>query len=151
MIRFQGEITAKCMMYIQKQRKKHSFIAACIVTGILFVIFAALSFWNWNYIFSLINAPVFGVLVFILTYDNSKNCSNNIVIDSDEIGFDLGGKRCARTIQSVKKVVDFGGGYDIIFSSSHKTASCVCDKSLLTDGTIEQFEQLFADKMIKAD
>lgn len=52
-------------------------------------------------------------------------------------------------ISNVKKIVDYGDSYGIIFY--HQIINIFCQKDLLTEGTIEEFEELFEGKIIKSN
>lgn len=52
-------------------------------------------------------------------------------------------------IKSVKKVIDYGEFYFIAFSKFLAVEDIVCQKNLLTKGTLEEFEALFEDKIIR--
>ena len=52
-------------------------------------------------------------------------------------------------ICKVKKVVDYGAYYFIYMRRLDPNNGIVCQKDLLTEGTIEEFEELFKDKIIR--
>ena len=52
-------------------------------------------------------------------------------------------------IDSVKRVVDYGEWYDFVFYYSDRDLYFVCQKSLLTKGTLEEFEALFEGKIVR--
>jgi len=49
----------------------------------------------------------------------------------------------------VKKVYDYGEFYFISFYFGKISCYFICQKSLLTQGTIEDFEKLFDGKIVK--
>ena len=51
-------------------------------------------------------------------------------------------------VKNIKKIEDYGDWYYIRFKFDI-TASVVCQKNLIVEGTIEDFEKLFADKIIR--
>ena len=55
----------------------------------------------------------------------------------------------SRSIDDVKKVIDMGRFYDIIFYFPNQWANCICQKDLIVEGTIEEFEKLFEDKIVR--
>ena len=55
----------------------------------------------------------------------------------------------ARSIDQIKCVIDYGEWYKIIFRFPNKSQRFICQKDLITQGTIEDFETLFADKIIR--
>lgn len=54
-----------------------------------------------------------------------------------------------KPINAVKKVIDVGEWYYIIFKFGDIGNSWVCQKDLLTKGTIDEFERLFKDKIVR--
>ena len=63
------------------------------------------------------------------------------------------GKKCEaiRLVKNVKKVIDFGEWYHIFFLFGFKSPYFVCQKDLLVQGTIEEFERLFDDIIERRD
>jgi len=59
------------------------------------------------------------------------------------------GKSSLRSVDGVKKVVDEGSYYHIKFSFPIGMAICFCQKDLLVEGTIEEFEKLFEGKIVR--
>ena len=80
--------------------------------------------------------------------------SPHIVITEEDLSLELwknGGKVWrTRKLSRVKKVLDCGEVYYIIFKFGDITNSWVCQKSNIISGTIEEFESLFKDKIVKA-
>lgn len=54
-----------------------------------------------------------------------------------------------KSIDSVKRVLDVGEWYYIFFKTGDTTHSWVCQKDLLTKGTIEDFEKMFDGKIVR--
>lgn len=54
-------------------------------------------------------------------------------------------------IESVKKVIDYGDFYFVAFSKLLVVEDIVCQKKLLTKGTLEEFESLFEDKIFRVN
>ncbi len=50
-------------------------------------------------------------------------------------------------ISDVKKVVDHGEFYELIFPLGKVGKKYICQKNLLTKGTLEEFESLFEGKI----
>ena len=53
----------------------------------------------------------------------------------------------AKEVNAVKAVLDFGEFYDIVFPFGNASEKFVCQKSLLSKGTLEDFEALFEGKI----
>lgn len=54
-----------------------------------------------------------------------------------------------KKIKSVKTVYDYEEFYYLSFNWTNKTMNYVCQKDLLTQGTLEDFEKLFDGKIIR--
>ena len=54
-----------------------------------------------------------------------------------------------RLLSDVKQVRDFGEFYEIIFPFGKISEKYICQKDLLTIGTIEDFEKLFEGKIVR--
>lgn len=54
-----------------------------------------------------------------------------------------------RSVELVKKVYDYGEFYFISFYFGKISCYFICQKSLLTQGTIEDFEKLFDGKIVR--
>ena len=59
-------------------------------------------------------------------------------------------KEQIHSIDSVYQVIDYGEWYYFKFNFGERDRFFVCQKSLLTEGTIEEFEKLFEDKIVSA-
>ncbi len=54
-----------------------------------------------------------------------------------------------RILEDVKDVYDYGTFYDVVFTKA--ISNFVCQKDLLTKGTLEEFEELFKDKIVRVE
>lgn len=52
-------------------------------------------------------------------------------------------------IEDVKEIYDYGDFYSFMFVSGQYTPHFVCQKDLISKGTLEDFEMLFSDKIIR--
>lgn len=52
-----------------------------------------------------------------------------------------------RTLMDVKEVRDYGDFYYLVFPFGKYSYRFVCQKNLLTQGTLSDFETLFADRI----
>lgn len=52
-------------------------------------------------------------------------------------------------IDDVKEVRDFGEFYELVFPFGKVSDKFICQKSLLTQGTLEEFEALFEGKIVR--
>ena len=54
-----------------------------------------------------------------------------------------------RNLADVKRIHDFGEYYELRFSFGKISEKFICQKNLITKGTLEEFENLFRDKIIR--
>ena len=54
-----------------------------------------------------------------------------------------------KSIQDIKEIRDMGNFYAIIFYFPNMDRRFICQKDLLVEGTIEEFEELFKDKIVR--
>ena len=54
-----------------------------------------------------------------------------------------------RLLSDVKQVRDYGEFYEIIFPFGKISSNFICQKNLLTIGTVDEFEKLFDGKILR--
>lgn len=155
MIVFKGELSDKNKKILRKGMTKIQLIAMSIVSLLLCIPITYLTI-NYDTIFAIAYlAPVICVCLSVIPNPISiKNkqlpyCPNSITIDDGFVTV-KGDSFCqTRPLEKVKCVYDNGDHYRIIFFFPHKSFHCLCQKDLITEGTIEEFVQLFPDKIVK--
>ena len=55
----------------------------------------------------------------------------------------------SRKISEIKKIIEGDNFYYLIFYFPHKCASYLCQKDLLVQGSLEEFEKLFEGKIVR--
>ena len=137
----------------QKYLYKKNFIETCIgimlfivpvlgIPSILAGIYFSMWFFSW---FSL--AVVIGMLI-MSTVAQRYILLVRIAIDEREVLVEnCEGSGDTRSVEDIKKVVDHGEFYEIIFYWANRLGACVCQKDLIIEGTIEEFEEMFKDKI----
>ena len=152
MIEFKGELTGQCKEYVLKTEKQINFIGGAIAAGVVTIFTVVLaSFYDLVY---LVAVPIVWLFMMILAaIPPSKKSYGNIlptqvIIDVEE-GLTSKGENFSldNDLENVTKVIDFGEGYHICFSNRNNRF--VCQKSLITQGTLEEFEELFKDVLVK--
>lgn len=73
----------------------------------------------------------------------------DITIDTEKIIVEcpIWPKPLQKPIKKIKKVLDVGDCYYIIYADINN--SIICQKDLLKEGTIQEFEELFSGKIVK--
>ena len=55
----------------------------------------------------------------------------------------------SKSLADVKKVQDFGDFYEFVFPFGKISEKFICQKNLISKGTLEDFENLFAGKIVQ--
>lgn len=146
LIKFYGLISDDNQKVIVRQEKSILFFASLVTV----LIFGALTIFVAIYV-NLIFLLFFIPLIFFLTiplFPVSKKTLDsmiplqvdileNVVVSSGE------NFKCTRLISDIKKVVDCGSYYQILFKWPKKTYKFLCQKDLIAEGSIEDFEKKF--------
>ena len=154
MIEFDGYITGKAEKFHQRKwrgslRKIVLFSALVVLVPIASISFA------YNAMIRLeISLSVFAVL-FILTFlpvskkKKRENTPYKIYTSGESIICVKKIQKVAHFIEDVVKVIDYGEFYYLTFPFGQISHDYVCQKSLLSKGTLEEFEALFEGKKEK--
>ncbi|MDD6054239.1 MAG: hypothetical protein PUB81_02725 [Clostridiales bacterium] len=163
MIEFKGRLSNKCKKYLIKSSWQLGFfvvIAVCIPFIILSIVLSIMD--DWVYLVMLL--PI-GLFIFFASLKPETRAyrelygKNGKIYDGEltwhitierDIMFAEGIQRSeTKNLSNVKKVVDMGEWYKIYFYFPYKSNLFICQKDLLVKGTIEEFEELFSDKIIR--
>ena len=71
-----------------------------------------------------------------------------ICIDRKQMVAITGHGKDIRLVDDVKKIIDHGDFYEICFRFGKDSLNFICQKSLLTKGTLEEFDELFGEKIL---
>lgn len=151
MIVYEGQISGKCKEGVLRRSAKYSFIGG-IITSILFAIptvVLALKIDLIILLFFLVLIP-FPFLAAIPPKEKYYPMvfPYKITIDTQTGEMTTQSSQfCAESsIAEVVKVLDKGEWYHIYVKS--KDGRFICQKDLLTNGTFDEFEEIFKDKII---
>ncbi|MBR2377787.1 MAG: hypothetical protein IKA85_08490 [Clostridia bacterium] len=161
MIRFKFEINEKTQNYIVKSRKFH----ARLLTIIMMLIYTIPAFIIWflfpnNIVVSII---VIGVFIFAIILSPivagykgplhafKESEPQDIIINKETIESMGINKYCYKQymVDDIKNVIDYGDFYAIVFYFPNLDKRFICLKDLIVEGTLEEFEQLFEDKIVR--
>ncbi len=148
-IEFAGDISKETRKVLLAQRLKGT-----IVFGSLYGIFLNLCvilvayYVSWYILIYLVTTVAVGVYFAVLPVF-FKNYPDRILIKNDIIYINITVNKInqKRKIANVKKVFDLGSCYYIVFYFPHKSMYFVCQKDLLIEGSLEEFEKLFEGKI----
>ena len=152
MIEFRGEMSENCRRYVFKKERKMGVIVASIISSVFCIPIIILAI-IWDWIFSI--AIIVPVLTVILANLTPKQKSyplifpDKIIIDKSRLESRSTKFHISKTMDQVKRVIDRGEWYHIFFFDRPWNSRFVCQKDLLVQGTIEEFEKLFEDKIIR--
>ena len=154
MIEFSGYLSGKTEKYFWKRNaafvQKFIFIGVilCIPLPLLFVEQAG----NWS--------PVVGYLGFWILFgivfpflpkskkEKEKITPYKIIIQDGYISVQTKASSESRKIDDVKIIYDFGEWYSFVFPIGKVSMNFICQKDLISKGTLKDFEELFKGKII---
>ena len=150
MIKFQGKLSGACKNYVLKRERKFALIGG-IAASIVFVIPVIVAIFVIHWIF------VLGIPVLILTAllagitPNEKSYGlimpSTVLIDGENIISKSDKFYLERSASEVVKVLDMGEWYHILFDDREN--KFICQKTLIVEGSLDEFEDIFEGKIIK--
>ncbi|MBQ2702084.1 MAG: hypothetical protein IJF64_03745 [Clostridia bacterium] len=151
MIEFRGYLHYTARRYLLKKMQKITTIGAICMFFLLGV--PSLLAWIYWGIWVFFAMSLLGTIwMFALTWMVRRDAyPSRIIIDIKEKKIFGEYRKGAgdRSIDDVKKVIDMGEFYDIIFYFPNQWSNCICQKDLIIKGTIEEFEEFFKDKIVR--
>ncbi|MBQ5725744.1 MAG: hypothetical protein IIV80_06295 [Clostridia bacterium] len=159
MIEFNGKVSKQCRRHIQKQEGLAGLFAGVtvLIIFIIPVIILLIKFLIIPWYITLALCVPFAIFYVAATYFAPFGKSTEkliiplrIVISDDRTIASHGEKfHLICSIDDVTMVVDMGEWYHISFGKKLGLGRFVCQKDLLVQGTIEDFEKLFEGKLIR--
>lgn len=150
MIEFRGEISENCRRYVIRKERKMGVICATIVASVFSIPIITLAItWDWIFVIAI---PVLILAVAFAVLPPKKKSyplifPDKIIIDKELIESKSEKFHVTKSIDQVKKVVDMGEWFHIFFYDRPWNSRFICQKDLLKQGTIEEFESLFDGKI----
>ncbi|MBQ2793112.1 MAG: hypothetical protein IJF05_00255 [Clostridia bacterium] len=150
MIEFAGELTGESKRFVIKNMRRVAFLASVVIFlffGVPTVVFAM----AYNYLLFLFLIPISIVLLnpFFQSDNMKKPFTVKITIESKELVYEHENLYNSYNISDVEDVIEYSEFYHILFNNFNK--NFVCQKDLLTKGTIEDFEALFEEKITRVN
>ena len=161
MLKFKFEMNDVVKDYVMSCRKFQVKLLNIIMCVVFLVPPVILGVFNFNNLIVLIiSIAIFAsflIFIIVLGRYNSpihvfkESEPDEIIILEDIIEVAGNAKYCykQKKLYEVKKVIDFGAFYSIIFYLPDIDRRFVCQKDLITKGTLEEFEKLFEDKIVR--
>ncbi len=156
MIKFEGKINGQTKKVMSKQLVKGGFVIAPLVSLTMIVVFGLFM----GFIFSheltillfcvIVPAPFCLIFPLLLCLSSKEFVIGTLEIEDDYIAIEYKeGKYTEKKIDDLKKIIDCDGVYIFKFYFPESRHLCVVQKDLIVEGTIEQFEEMFKDKIAR--
>lgn len=150
MIKFQGEISQKCRKFLSNWETLSGRIAGIAVGGVGCVV--AILWGVFSNIYALLFlVPMLMVMIFSGWSDKKIKTREpkSVTIYNDSIEMESDTKNELRYLDMVKSIKDYGEWYAFKFFLPNKSGYFICQKDLIVEGTIEDFEKLFEGKIVR--
>lgn len=158
MIVFEGEFSDELKKKVLRRNKIHAVLCMSVVTVCLctpFIISCAL-YYSWlscTLMATNISACLLLLLFFAVYREKPKHYGklmpSKVVIEDDfMISYCQNAEYC-RYFKDIKSIVDKGDSYFISFYFPDKCGTFICQKSSIKQGTIDEFENMFENKIIR--
>ena len=158
MIQFKGTPSGEVRHFVIKCMEKISAISA-IVIGLVLLGFLICFWCIWPELWFVLLPCIVTVVLYCSCLAIPKinpqhlnvdpQIPNSVTIKGDHLERVGEGANSysSRKMIDVKKVRDYGNFYYLTFYFPYKDGYFVCQKDLLVEGTLEEFEKLFEDKL----
>ena len=160
---FQFKLQGEIKDYLIKKQKSGLRLSA-IITALVFIIPAVIISVIWYDDF-IVRAISIGLTIFALLFlicfsrwngplnGFYKYIPQQVIIDSKQGTIETIGseKYCyqCEEMNWIKEIIDWGGWYEFKFYGRCGSWFFICQKNLIVEGTIEEFEELFKDKIVR--
>ena len=147
MVRFEGQLNEECKKFLKRQK----FFAAVVSIAFSFtttapiIIVFALAVTKWIFLCLILLLAFF---IYQYYYDR-MGYPISIIVDQDYVK-GIGEKQYqeySTSIEKVVEVIDMGSWFRIKLDFKINMF-LICQKDLLVEGTMEEFEEIFKDKLV---
>ena len=160
MIEFSGEITEKAIKFLLKRIAILNFwtMTVCTIIAAIIMVILAKIYDLWIILLFLIAFVLGIILATMAPFIEKKKVLKYLIPIKITIDLEKGfvnaykgeaNEYVERPLDKVKIIKDEGEFYYFLFKFPLKLEGFLCQKSLIKGGTIEEFEELFKDKIIK--
>ena len=104
---------------------------------------------NWLLVIMCAAAVFLLPLAALIPQAEKSMTPKKIVVDEESIACTTDKEIVTKWISDVKQVIDHGEFYELVFPFGKISTNFICQKNLLTKGTLEEFEALFEGKITK--
>ena len=150
MILFLGIRSDECVRFIYKKMKRIWMFSGLIILLLIGTPIIIIAKNNPIAIFYVIIPIVeFVFFCFVPKMIIKKSYYNRIELSKEYLSSGVGQKYQLRDFSDVKIVKDWGLWYEIIFYFPYRSIDFICQKDLLVEGSIEEFEKLFEGLIVR--
>ena len=159
MIEFFGTLSEQCQKEVRRRSKR---MVALVFTGftVLFCIVPTVvcGILRDDYFYEFFGLTILCLIISVIlwlpinvkrNYPQGVSTDVLIRIEGNQITRSGFGGVQKKTLSKVKKVIDAGDWYYVVFRFGDVSNAFVCQKDLLKVGTLQEFESLFADKLVR--
>lgn len=158
MIEFFGMISDECEKIIAKKKDRVGIV--CLLVASIFSVICTIISYFVDFEFFKLVLPCSIILIIvtiIVPLSRTKNRQKQISKFKTEIRITIDGEdiinttiygQVRKSLKQVKKVIDAGEWYYVVFKGGNIANSWICQKNLLIKGTLKEFEEKFEHKII---
>ena len=159
LIRFERQPTGKCKKYVQTREAKNGLRTCAILMGLFgsrvmltVMLFSSMKWQNVLWISLVIMALIMAAVYFFPFRKRGESAIlPSLVVIHDDGTMDSKSEKFywIRSTDEVDHVEDMGEWYQIVFIPTAKNMRFICQKDLMTRGSIREFEEIFAGKIVR--
>lgn len=151
MFEFKGKLSKECEDFLYNKQRRMELISCSCVGTVVSAIIIVLAILLHPICFIGLILPALFVLAPILPSTKKsflQHMPNNLVFDFDKdtIFYSSEKSKDSYNISQIERILDYGNFYHVLFEPA-PDSYYVLQKDLLVQGTIEEFEECFKDKI----
>ena len=153
MIEFNGRLTGEAnARFFEKTRTQTQKISSIVMLVFFGPVSLIQAFKNHHY-FMLTSVFLIWLMIFLSAYiplstkEKEKIIPRRVFIYEGVITSVSNKQQVSNSLDKVKEVLDCKTYYEIVFGLGESGVGFICQKDLLSQGTLEEFEALFEGKM----
>ena len=148
MFLFKEELSGDNLRYMKKMKIKMRiiFVLGLVIFEAIPVTCFAFAVSYWCYLVLII----FFIMGLISVFMDLSDLPVEVRITEDYVtGVDKKGRKSCYGVNEILEIIDMGTWYRLKFNLK-LNPNIVCQKDLLVEGTLEEFEEIFKDKLVDA-
>lgn len=154
MLEFNGKLTGNAKKFFYKKTVCIAILEMLVgsLIGSITTIVAWYIYFNIFEFYSIVAGVCIVVIMSLLPctmFLSKRIVPQKVTVRQTAVCSQTGFRTKTLSIKDVKKVCDYGDYYYIVANFLNHSSIFVCQKDLLTKGTLEEFEMLFGDKIVR--